>query len=157
MFRSSIGFIILFLAAVTVRADEITITPCRNGGNMPNFVSVEGCNQEGCTIWDGVPVVVTGQLNTTTISEVLTVRLVAAITEDETDDMVMDLPEEVSDGCRMVPSGCPLVAGQVVDIRVVAALDVPEFARGATLPLEMMVTNERDYRVLCFQTMVTVE
>uniref|UniRef100_A0A1B0DI25 Uncharacterized protein n=1 Tax=Phlebotomus papatasi TaxID=29031 RepID=A0A1B0DI25_PHLPP len=103
----------LLLPAVAY-ADLVTHYPCTNsypGGSpdVPAWVSVEGCNQDGCYITQG---------------EVL--NLVAAFAPQTTHhrlefwvrvflvgiSLPIEQPPGLDDACPLINGGCPVVAGQ---------------------------------------------
>lgn len=151
MFRF-IALVAILLPALAM-AGRVSISACNGGGHMPNWVAIEGCDESSCTIRRNTPVVVSGEVNTITDSETLLVSLHAVILGAS---IPLTLPPEVQDGCKVVPSGCPLKAGQLVPISAAPVIEVPDLAVGMTFPVELSVTNQDKTIVFCVRTPVTV-
>ena len=132
---------------------EIAFEACRDGGHLPNWVAINDCDTSGCRIVRNEPLHVTGEIFSLTHSEALYVQMNAFILGIE---MPLELEPEVADGCQVVPTGCPVTAGQTVRIETTTVVEVPDLAVGLSLPVELSVTNENSERVMCVRTTVTI-
>lgn len=143
--------ILAILPALIMGDDYVTFTACRAGGHQPDWVQIEGCNTLSCTVSRTAPISVRAQVYTIQDSQELDVNMVAIVLGQE---VVLGLPEEVSNGCNVV--NCPLIAGNTVMIEASALIEIQEYAVGLTVPVELSATNETGERVFCVNTSVTI-
>ena len=116
---------------------------------MPNWVSIDGCNQSGCTVRIGAEVRLSAELPVTVPAKTITTRGTASwkIFNQE-----LDLPSHVRDGCNSFSGGCPLKVGttQTMNTSFVATSPI----RNITPTIEIIMTNESGARVMCLRANV---
>lgn len=93
------------------------------------------------------------ELTTEDAAEKLKVTIVADFLGQE---LPLELPEELQDGCRALENGCPVEAGKTFEISGALPLFAPTELEGLELFLEMAVENENNDRIMCVRSAITV-
>lgn len=122
-----------------------------NGGHLPDWVAIEGCDMTLCNVWSNQPIHVSGEVTTINNSNSLTVTLHAFLAGI---GLPLNLPEDVQDGCQV--TSCPVTAGNTVRIQASMAIEAPAAVANMQLPIELAVTNESGARVFCVRTNVMI-
>lgn len=152
MFQYSVILLAFLPAIILANPDRVTIQACRDGGHLPTWVAIEGCNQSGCTLSRSKPVTVSGEVLTQENSESLVVSMHGYLTE--TYAIEIALPAEVADGCQVL--NCPLTKGQTVALSTTTLIEIESWAVGFELPIELSAINEQNKRVFCVRTTVKI-
>lgn len=142
----------LILAFVPAFALAMDFAACKSGGPMPSSVEIVGCDTAICTIYNGVPVQMRGQMITTVPANELTTSLTAFLSIIT---LPLELPEDIVDGCRTLEGGCPVSEGEVRDLSA-------EFVVDSTFSdikpdIELSFVNEDGKEFMCVRTTVDLQ
>ena len=121
------------------------------GGPLPNWIEIPDCDEAGCTVYNGVPVDMTGEIMSLYSAEALTTKLKAFLSIIE---LPLELPEDIVDGCNAIDGGCPVAAGETRGIT--ANFVVDSTFDNINPDIELSITNETDDLVMCVRTSVTL-
>lgn len=143
--------LILAVLPAVIFAGRISFTPCNDGGPVPQWAEVEGCDMNGCDVVNGQYVHLSAKLDVTVPARDILTRITArwAIINTE-----LDLPDHVADGCNAFSGGCPLVVGSEETIKTSFQVVVP--VSNITPTIEFIKTNEAGERVMCVRTVLRV-
>lgn len=143
--------LVLALIPAVVFAD-ISFTSCKAGGPLPTSISVKGCDESKCVLYNGLPVQMTGLITTHHDSNELTTSLEAFL---GIVTLPMELPEDVVDGCNALEGGCPVSAGETRGLAAEFVVDSP--FSGIPVDIELSITNEKEELVMCVRTTIYLE
>lgn len=144
------ALILALIPALTLA--EITFISCKEGGPLPTSISVAGCDETRCVLYNRVPVQITGLITAHHDSHELTTGLKAFL---GIVSLPMELPEDVVDGCKALEGGCPVKAGETRGLSAMFVVD-SEFS-GIKADIELSITNEQKQLVMCLRTSIYLE
>lgn len=144
--------LVLAILPALVFGGSINFEECsRNKGPLPKSIEIEGCDESGCTIYNRVPVQMTGVLVSEMDAQELTTTLTAWLSIISLD---LELPEDIVDGCNAVEGGCPVSTGEERNIS--AAFEVDSTFSNISPAIELTLTNEAGDIFMCVRTTVTL-
>lgn len=118
---------------------------------MPTWLAIEGCYSYGCIIYNGVPLVMTGELVASYDAKELTTSLRAYIGIIGLDQ---ELPDDIVNGCNSVKGGCPIAQGETRQIEAVFTVD--SALSNISPYIELTIVNEDKTVVMCVRVKVTL-
>lgn len=124
-----------------------------DGGPVPSWVEIEGCDMSRCSIVSGAEVVLTSEITAVVPATSMHVTLVGFLLGIR---VPFDLPADVQDGCNAVQGGCPVSVGVTYQLGTRFNVATPDLIIGASPHIELAATNEGGVRVMCARVQATI-
>lgn len=146
-------FVLILAILPAVVFGKIKFTACNEGGPQPDWLAIEGCDEDSlCLIYNRVPVKMTGQITTQYAAEELTSSLVAFI---NIVTLPLELPPEIVDGCNALGGGCPVAEDETRSLTAEFVVDSP--LNNIKPFIQLKIVNEEKTVVMCVRTQVDLQ